>query len=111
MTSVPDRERDDHGAGGDDRRAVGNSAPKAPNSAFSPSATPTPAASPIVELDQADDQRLEQHRPTDLAAARAERPQQGELAGALGDEHRERVEDDERADEQGDAARTPAGRC
>ena len=39
---------------------------------------------------------------THLAPAGPERPQQGELPGALGDDDRERVVDDERADEEGD---------
>ena len=40
--------------------------------------------------------------PVSLAARRARRPQQPDLADPLGDGHRQRVEDQERADEQGD---------
>jgi hypothetical protein len=51
---------------------------------------------------EAQDQRLGQHRAGHLPAAGAQRPQQRELPGSLGDQHGERVQDDERADEQGD---------
>ena len=51
-----------------------------------------------------DHERLAEHARQHLAAGRAERAQQRELARALGDRDRERVEDDERADEQRDAA-------
>ena len=40
--------------------------------------------------------------PSDLPARRAGSPQQAQLSDALGDGHRQRVEDQERADEQGD---------
>ncbi len=51
----------------------------------------------------ADDERLAENRAHDLPTARSYGPQQGELAGALSDEHREGVEDDEQPDEQGHA--------
>ncbi len=51
---------------------------------------------------QADDERLEQHRPGDLSLGRAERAQQRQLAAALGDQDREGVDDQERPDDQGD---------
>ena len=50
-----------------------------------------------------DDQRLRHHRSDDLSPGTADRPQQTELPGALRDEDREGVEDDEAADEQPDA--------
>ena len=53
--------------------------------------------------DEADDHRLEQHRPEHLALARTDGPKQRQLAGALGHEDGEGVGDDERADEQGDS--------
>ena len=53
--------------------------------------------------DDAGRQGLEHDGARDLPPTRPERAQQRQLAGALGDQHRERVEDDERADEQGDA--------
>ena len=52
--------------------------------------------------DEADHQRLKQHRPCHLPAARAERTEQRQLAAALGDQDRERVDDQEGADEQRD---------
>ena len=48
----------------------------------------------------ADRQRLDHHRDEDLRARRAQRAQQSELARALCDRDRERVEDDEGADQQ-----------
>ena len=50
--------------------------------------------------DHAEDQGLAGDGADDLRAGDAERPQQRELARALGDRDREGVEDDERADEQ-----------
>ena len=88
--------RDDDAAG----REVDARCPS--SSAFSPAATPMPAARPSDRGDQPDDDGLEQHRAEHLAAAGADGPHQGHLLGALGDEDREGVVDDERADEQGD---------
>ena len=51
---------------------------------------------------QTDQERLEHDRAQDLAARRADRPQQRELPRPLRDGDRERVEDDERADEERD---------
>ena len=51
-----------------------------------------------------DDERLDDDRAENLSPRRAERAQRRELARALGDRDRERVRDDERADEQRDAA-------
>ena len=56
----------------------------------------------MVEPIDPDDRGLHDHGPVDLSAARPERPQQCELPAALGDQHAERVEDDERADEDRD---------
>ena len=63
-----------------------------------------PEDEPDHRGEQADHERLEQHRAQDLPARGAERPQRRELARPLGDRDRERVEDHERADEQRDAA-------
>ena len=41
----------------------------------------------MVEPMHPDDRGLDDHGPVDLAAARAERPQQRELPAALGDQH------------------------
>ena len=64
---------------------------------------PTPAATPAADAMAPDGERLEHHRPDDLLAARADRSQQRGLPLPLGDDDRERVEDDEAADEQRDA--------
>ena len=61
--------------------------------------------------DEADEHRLEQHRAEHLALPGADGAQQRELAAALGDDDREGVEDDERADEQRDDAEDRAGTC
>ena len=53
--------------------------------------------------EQPDDERLEDDRAENLPPRGADRPQRRELARALGDGDRERVEDDERADEERDA--------
>ena len=57
------------------------------------------------EASEPDDERLEDHRAEDLAPRRADRPQRCELARTLRDRDREGVEDDERADEEGDAGK------
>ena len=49
-----------------------------------------------------DDGRLRQGGHQHLFAAGAEGPEQGQFPGPLGDQDREGVEDDERADEQRD---------
>ena len=54
--------------------------------------------------DGSDDEALEQHRGQRLAPGGAEAAQERELPHTLGDGDRERVVDDEGADEQGDAA-------
>ena len=54
--------------------------------------------------DEPDDEALEHDRAQDLPARGAERPQRRELARALGDRDRQRVEDHERAHEQRDQA-------
>jgi hypothetical protein len=50
--------------------------------------------------DQPDDGGLQQHRAEHLQAGGAKQPQHRELAGAAGDQHREGVPDDERANQQ-----------
>ena len=61
-----------------------------------------PMTTPTQRPDDAEQERLAQDEPGDLAAGRAGRPQQAEFAGPLDERHRERVEDEERAGEQGD---------
>ena len=81
---------------------VGSSNPKAESSAWSPMATKHAEREPDHRRQQPDDERLDRDRAGDLLAAGAERPEQRELARALRHDDRERVVDDERADEQRD---------
>ena len=82
---------------------AGSAPPKASNIAFNAVATPKPpttpstaATTPIVPASIATDA-------AHLAARCPDRPQQGELAGSLGEGDRERVVDGERRDHQRDA--------
>ena len=59
---------------------------------------------PATEASEADDERLEEHGPHDLAPGSADRAQGRELPRALGNGDGERVRDHEGADEQRDAA-------
>jgi hypothetical protein len=61
---------------------------------------PDADAEPGEGADDADQQRLPEHRQGHLVARRADSTQQRELPGPLGHEHGEGVEDDEGADEQ-----------
>ena len=65
-------------------------------------ASSAPRTSPSERTDDAEDERLGEHERHDLAATRAGGPQQADLADPFGDGHRQRVEDQERAGEQGD---------
>ena len=91
-----DRPRQEHQPG------VGSEMPNAFSSALQPERDQQAEARPNDGRDDPRDHRLDQHRAADLRPARAERPQQRQLAGSLRDDDRERVEDDERPDEQGD---------
>ena len=64
---------------------------------------PDAETQPDERAEEADDERLGEDGPDDLRAGTADRTQEAELAGPLRDEDRERVEDDEAADEQPDA--------
>ena len=59
---------------------------------------------PMIERDRGRHEGLEHDAREDLPAAGAERAQHRDLADALGDRDREHVEDQEGADEHGDAA-------
>ena len=79
------------------------SRPNWPNSTRSAIASSTPSPSPIVEPSSPS---TNASSCTDQVTCRREAPegaQQGELAAALGDQDRERVDDDERPDDQRDA--------
>ena len=96
-------ETDDRGRPGSRVRSrVDRFMPMAPMSFIRPTARPTPAPTPSDRADDAEQQRLDQHGPVDLPAAGADGPHQADLAGALGDQHREGVDDQEDADEEGD---------
>ena len=84
------------------RSALGRSTPSELKSASIPSARRRPRISPTMRREEPDDERLEDHGAEDLTPRRADRPQRRELARPLRDRDRERVEDDERADEEGD---------
>ena len=81
--------------------ASGRSTPTALNSSLKPFATTMPATRPtseaITAITSASPSTVAQHLPADGA----DRAQHRELAHALGDGDRERVEDDERAHEYG----------
>ena len=99
-----DDERDDDRARRDDRRRrrqVGADGLHQPAQA---GGEQQPAEQPEQRGDQADQAGFEHDRAQHLAAARAQRAQQRQLAGALRDGDRERVVDDEGADEERDAA-------
>ena len=83
---------------------TGSVEPAAVNRANSPAAIAMPSAVPIAEATTATIAASRMTLESTWRRRSAERAQQRELAGALGDRDRERVEDDERADEQGDAA-------
>ena len=83
---------------------AGMSSPSAPSNALSPMARKIPPTKPTIDATMPTSDGLEQHRTDHLALPRADGPQQGELAAALGHDDRERVEDDEGADEQRDDA-------
>ena len=83
--------------------AVGRSSSSALKSAFSPTARREAGEEADDRRDDPDRQRLDDDRPEDLAARGADGPHRGELARALRDGDRKRVEDDERADEERDA--------
>ena len=80
----------------------GRSIPAAPSSARSPAGDADPDDHTDHGCEQTDDRGLGDHRHHHLTSRRAERPQQRKLARALRHDDRERVEDDERADEQRD---------
>ncbi len=81
---------------------AGSVTPNPRSSASSPTAASTPRPSPITDETSPTTAASAEHRTEHLTAARTDDPQQGQLPGPLPDDDRERVEDGERADEQGD---------
>jgi hypothetical protein len=98
---------DAHDVGDDDRprqqhQAAGQLQPERPEHGLEQLRDAQPQQQAERGADDADDERLEQHRPRHLPAAGAERPEQRHLLRALRHQDRERVEDEEHADEQRD---------
>ncbi len=85
-----------------DARRRGCRCPRPASSAFSSRRHADAGGEADGRGDEPDDDGLEQHRPEHLTAAGTDGPHQRHLLAALGDEDREGVVDDERADEQGD---------
>ena len=81
----------------------GSSIPTDASSAAQRRGEQQPAEDAEHRREEADHERLDDDGVEHLAARRAERPQQRELARALRDRDREGVEDQEAADEHGDA--------
>ena len=81
---------------------VGSSKPNAASRFWSPIATSTPTREPEHRREESDDECLRGHRSRDLFPGRAAAAEQRQLPRALGDDDRERVVDDEGADEQRD---------
>ncbi len=102
VTTSPDGVRGHDGAGREHQRLPGQVQPEAAEQRPDAEREQHPEAEADRRADQADHGRLEQHRPRHLAGGGAERPEQGQLAAALGDQDRERVDDQERPDHQGD---------
>ncbi len=87
----------------------GSSKPIALKSPVTSSTNPRPATMPTIEAIRPSSERLDDDGGEDLAGGGAERPQHPELAGALGDGDRERVEDQEGPDEDGDPGEDQQG--
>ena len=98
VTTTPRDVGPDHGVGLE-HEAVAGEVPeeRARPGPAAPSTSSTPSPSPMVDPSRPDDEGLDEHGEVDLPPAGAEGAQQRELAAALGDQHAERVEDDERA--------------
>ena len=102
MTTDADGERHDDRARQQHRRGVGEVEPQVAQELEEAHTEADARQQPEQRRDRRHQERLEHHRPHDLPAGRAHRPQQPELAGALGHQDRERVEDDEGADDHAD---------
>ena len=76
--------------------------PIEPTQAAMPIARRIPRPTPNERADQADDRCLDEDERGQLCAGRAGSPQERQLADAFDDGHRQRVDDQERAGEQGD---------
>ena len=102
VTPIPtDRARDQR-AGDDHQLGVGHREPESREEPEQELRERDAGPEPHRGRDEADNRSLDDHRADDLAPRRAEGAEQAELARALRHEDRERVEDDERTDEQAD---------
>ena len=81
---------------------AGRSSPSSRSRSRSPTPSTIPDHQPEHRRHRADHERLEHDRPHHLPAGRTHGSQQPELAGALGHQDREGVEDDEGADHHAD---------
>ena len=99
----PDEQRDDDRPGGEDGLRLRQVEVERDEELVQPDREPEPGEQSDDRREQADHQRLQDHGAQHLPARRADRSQRGELARPLRDRDRERVEDHEGADEQGDA--------
>ena len=82
---------------------LGRLKPAASIRTLSPLATPRPSPTPSAEAAAPSDDGLQRATSHDLAPGGADGPHQRDLSGALGDDHRKGVPDDEATDEQRDA--------
>ncbi len=97
-----DDQGDDHGPRLDDQATGGQGDPEGVEGGTQRHGQPGAHDDADQRGDGPDDQRLDQHRPDNLAPGQADRPHQRQLAGPLGDDDLEGVVDDEGADEEGD---------
>src|SRR5690606_6482422 len=74
-----------------------------------PDRQPDARAHAQQRADDAEEERLRQDRAVDLLAGGSDGPHQADLPGALGDQHGEGVDDQEDADEEGDAGEAEHG--
>ena len=88
----------------------GTSKPKLSTASSRRPAMPTPTASPTTDASTPTTRRFDDDRRQHLASARAQRADEPELPRALGNQDRERVDDDERADDEPDRRRSRAAR-
>ena len=98
----PDEQRDDDRASGEDRLRLRQVEVQCDEELIQSDCEPEPGEQSDDRRDQADQQCLQDHGGQHLPARRADRSQRGELARPLRNRDRERVEDHEGADEQGD---------
>jgi hypothetical protein len=99
----------DDGAGEDLGTGGGQVDPEGLEQALQPEGDEDAEPQPDDRREEADHAGLGDHRHHHLAAAGPQGPQEGQLAGPLGHQDRERVEDDEAADEQRDAGEHQQG--